>query len=254
MSRPGFRLVMLLPAVALAGCSEAAINSVSVNPTPRSILEPEAPPEPKAATEKKAGPGPNETPPPAPPDPKKAGPAASGKPLALRGALSVALAPGPEAADGVVRLAAIKFEDLKGKIANPRAKLTMVDVWSTTCGPCMENFPHLVQMQARYSSRGLAVISLTMDPPDDAQAIRRAEGFLREQKAAFTNLRLDEDPAVAYEQLDFFALPAVFLYGPDGTLVKKFTMDDPNHQFTYADVEKDVEARLEAASSGVRKD
>jgi hypothetical protein len=56
---------------------------------------------------------------------------------------------------------------------------------------------------------------------------------------------LDEEFGVGFEKLDINAIPAVFVYGPDGKLVKKYTMDDPNHQFTYAQVEKDVAALLE---------
>ena len=41
------------------------------------------------------------------------------------------------------------------------------------------------------------------------------------------------------------AIPAVFLFGPDGKEVKRFTMDDPNNQFTYEQVEKDVAALLD---------
>ena len=36
---------------------------------------------------------------------------------------------------------------------------------------------------------------------------------------------------------------------PDGKELKRFTMDDPNHQFTYEQVEKEVAALLEGAVS-----
>ncbi len=69
--------------------------------------------------------------------------------------------------------------------------------------------------------------------------------FLREKKANFTNYLLDEEPGVGFEKFGVNAIPAVFLYGPDGKEVKRFTMDDPNNQFTYEDVEKTVAALLE---------
>jgi hypothetical protein len=55
---------------------------------------------------------------------------------------------------------------------------------------------------------------------------------------------LDEKDGVGFDKLDINTIPAVFLYGPDGKLIKKFTMDDPNNQFTYEDVEKEVASRL----------
>ena len=69
--------------------------------------------------------------------------------------------------------------------------------------------------------------------------------FLAEKKAVFTNFLLDEEQGVGFEKLDINAIPAVFLYGPDGKEVKRFTMDDPNHQFTYDEVEKTVVALLD---------
>ena len=48
-----------------------------------------------------------------------------------------------------------------------------------------------------------------------------------------------------FEKLKINAIPAVFVFGPDGKEVKRFTMDDPNNQFTYDEVEKAVVALLD---------
>lgn len=42
-------------------------------------------------------------------------------------------------------------------------KLTMVNVWSTTCGPCIAEMPHFPQLEARYSSRGFKILSVLGD-------------------------------------------------------------------------------------------
>ncbi len=74
---------------------------------------------------------------------------------------------------------------------------------------------------------------------------------LLEKRAKFLNILLDEDFGVGFDKLDINAIPAVFIYGPDGKLIKRYTMDDPSNQFTYAQVEKDV-ARLMADTSAGR--
>ncbi len=127
-------------------------------------------------------------------------------------------------------------------------KYTIVDAWSTTCGPCKENFPHVVEMHRKYAKQGLAVISLSLDDPSDKAAVAEAEKFLKEKKAVFTNVLLDENFGDGFEKLNINAIPAVFVYGPDGKEVKRFTMDDPNNQFTYDEVEKAVVALLDAKS------
>jgi thiol-disulfide isomerase/thioredoxin len=155
------------------------------------------------------------------------------------------LAAGDQASAGLVKLEPLKWTQFKERLAsNKQAKYTLVDVWATTCGPCKENFPHLVEMHRKYGGKGLAVISLTLDDPTDAKAVAAAEKFLQEKKAAFTNVLLDETYGDGYEKLNINTIPAVFLFSPEGKELKRFTMDDPDHQFTYEEVDKALAALL----------
>ena len=90
------------------------------------------------------------------------------------------------------------------------------------------------------------MISLSLDDPTDKAAVAEAEKFLKSKKAAFTNVLLDENFGDGFEKLNINAIPAVFLFGPDGKEVKRFTMDDPNNQFTYDEVEKAIVALLDS--------
>ncbi len=155
-----------------------------------------------------------------------------------------------ESSSVTVQLEALKWTQFKERLAASKgAKFTLVDVWATTCGPCKENFPHLVEMHRKYAAKGLAVISLTLDDPTDAKAIAEAKKFLQEKKAVFTNVLLDENYGDGFDKLDINTIPAVFLFAPDGKEMKRFTMDDTRHQFTYAEVEKEVAARLDGSQS-----
>ena len=149
----------------------------------------------------------------------------------------------------VVKLERLNWQQFQSRLAaNKNIKYTIVDAWSTTCGPCKENFPHVVEMYRKYASKGLAVISLSLDDPTDKVAVAEAERFLKAKKAVCTNVLLDENFGDGFDKLKISAIPAVFLYGPDGKEVKRFTLDDPNNQFTYDDVEKTVVALLDAKS------
>jgi thiol-disulfide isomerase/thioredoxin len=151
-----------------------------------------------------------------------------------------------EATTASIKLQPLKWTQFKDRLASTKgAKFTLVDVWATTCGPCKENFPHLVEMHKKYAEKGLAVISLSLDDPTDTKALAAALAFLREKKAVFTNVVLDENYGDGYDKLDINAIPAVFLFSPQGKELKRFTMDDPDHQFTYAQVEKEVSALLD---------
>ena len=68
------------------------------------------------------------------------------------------------------------------------------------------------------------------------------------RKGGFTNVLLNENYGEGYDKLDISAIPAVFIFGADGKELKKFSMDDPDHQFTYEQVEKEVIALLDGTS------
>jgi thiol-disulfide isomerase/thioredoxin len=152
-----------------------------------------------------------------------------------------------------VKLQPLKWAKFKERLAADRnVKFTLVDVWATTCGPCKDNFPHLVEMHHKYAARGLGVVSLTLDDPTDARAVAAAEKFLQEKQAVFTNVLLDENFGDGYDRLNINTIPAVFLFDPEGRELKRFTMDDPDNQFTYEQVEKEIAARLGSAEPAAK--
>ena len=42
-------------------------------------------------------------------------------------------------------------------------KVVLVNYWATWCGPCREEIPLLVKLQAQYASRGLQVVGIATD-------------------------------------------------------------------------------------------
>ena len=132
-----------------------------------------------------------------------------------------------------VKLVPVKWAGYLEQVASHKdAKLIIVDAWATWCGPCMENFPHLVEMSSKYADKGLVAISLSLDDADKPQKVAAATAFLKEKKAVFTNLILAERTDDAFEKLNIGAIPAVFLYTPDGKEIKRFTLDDVDKLFT----------------------
>lgn len=238
---------LLMLALALAGCGEAADNKTTSTPESTSATAslPAAPSD--------TAPAPSSTP--ATDSPKPA------KPSEVAAAAAPAEAATPEkpadaptdappkvevaAVEGASKLEPIKFDEFLKRVANKNAKFTLVDVWASWCIPCKENFPHLVEMNTKFADKGLSVASLSFDDPAEPKQVKDAIEFLAAKKAVFPNYLLDEEQGVGYEKLNIGAIPAVFIYGPDGKEVKRYTMDDPNNQFTYEQVEKDVVTLLD---------
>ncbi|MEO6807760.1 MAG: TlpA disulfide reductase family protein [Isosphaeraceae bacterium] len=228
------------------GCGESVTTATtSVLATPATVLTPQAP----EAAKEGADPA---SPSPSPASDARAKPSAtsaeskkSARLATALAALTIGLTP-EEAEAEPVTLVPVTYQEFEArrKAKNGQTKYTLVDVWATTCGPCKENFPHLVALHHKYAGQGLAVASLTLDPTDDARALTDARKFLNSQKAVFPNYLMNEEEGVGYEKLNINAIPAVFLYGPDGKEIKRFTLDDPDNQFTYEQVEAYVSALL----------
>jgi thiol-disulfide isomerase/thioredoxin len=59
------------------------------------------------------------------------------------------------------------------KISDYSGKVLVVDLWATWCRPCRQEIPHLIEMANEYKSKGVEVIGLsTEDPEEAAQLVR----------------------------------------------------------------------------------
>lgn len=146
----------------------------------------------------------------------------------------------------------VDFTGYQAAVAKHKGKVVVVDAWATWCGPCVQNFPHLVELHQKNATRGLACISLSLDylgdesmPPD--ASIPAIVKFLTKQGATFDNLVATEsltDLSVP-EKLGVGQIPAVFVFDRTGKHVKTLTPDsDLKPDQMYAEVERLVDKLL----------
>jgi thiol-disulfide isomerase/thioredoxin len=145
-------------------------------------------------------------------------------------------APARQGADPAIRVDKIKYGDLGKLVRSHRGKVVVVDFWADFCVPCKREFPHLVELQAKYKNDGLVAVSVALDNPSDAEARARIVKFLEKQKAGgLTNLQMDEAPEVWQQKLGVAGPPVVFVFNRDGRIAGKW--DD---NVDYAEIEKVV--------------
>jgi thiol-disulfide isomerase/thioredoxin len=128
-------------------------------------------------------------------------------------------------------------------IAKHHGKVVLVDFWATWCGPCVKEFPHLVELSNKHRDAGLAVISVSMNEPKDRPSVL---AFLERQKADFENLLPEYGAGSKF--LEAFDLrgdvPFYKLYDSTGVLRFSFS-DDPSGIENCESIEK-IDSRVEA--------
>lgn len=157
------------------------------------------------------------------------------------------VAPPPAA----VQLDLVDHAELMQRVRAHAGKVVVLDCWSTSCPPCVREFPGLVRLAAAHP-QAVACLSLSFDyegigsPETAADQVR---GFLASVGAGkIENLLAREEADAMYRALELDSVPAVYVWKPDGSLARRFDDDDAKRRlgrpFTYADVEAEVQACL----------
>jgi peroxiredoxin len=109
---------------------------------------------------------------------------------------------------------------IRNLIKNNPDKLLLINVWATWCGPCVNEFPSLVEINRMYRLRDFQFISISADDPSKKyKALKMLQGF----HAANTNYIFNTDDK--YQLIDAVdpkwdgALPYTMLVEPDGKIV-----------------------------------
>lgn len=95
----------------------------------------------------------------------------------------------------------VKVADLDAALAariraNGGGNVRLVNFWSTTCGPCVSEFPNLVDTYRRFQNRPFDFVTISIDPADKRDAVAK---FLESRHAALSDRSV---PALRKEERD----------------------------------------------------
>lgn len=142
-----------------------------------------------------------------------------------------------------VSVVIVDHSEIMKRIASHRGKIIVLDCWSTSCPPCVREFPGLVTLQKEYGD-SVVCLSLSFDyegfgVPEDV--LPPVQKFLEKVSAGSIENLLNRDGADSlYTKMNLTSVPVVMVWDRDGTMVQQFDDDYANKKlgraFTYDDV------------------
>lgn len=144
-------------------------------------------------------------------------------------------------ADEGISARVASWESTEQLIADQAGKVVVVDLWSTSCVPCIREFPNLVALQQQHPqelvciSFNLDYIGLPKEPPEFVRD-KYVMPILEQHEARLINVVSSDPDEKVYEKLNLAAIPAVYVYDRGGELRKRFDNEEaatPEDEFTY---------------------
>lgn len=107
------------------------------------------------------------------------------------------------------------------------ARVTLFNVWATTCAPCIAELPALEELNHSYDPGEIQVVGLLEDSLDAngrlvPAHLETAQGYLDKVGATFPTLALDE-ATYAYVKTASIGTPTTFFVNSDGEIIHVVT-------------------------------
>ena len=107
----------------------------------------------------------------------------------------------PEVWEGTEEGSSIHFEttDLEGNPVKSdtvfaKNKVTMVNIWATTCGPCIQEMPELEKLNKEFAKKGGAIIGVVRDVPlGNNMYLQEAKDIIKDTGVTYPNIRTWDD-------------------------------------------------------------
>jgi thiol-disulfide isomerase/thioredoxin len=121
-----------------------------------------------------------------------------------------------------VALQSASAQTIKTLVANDTPKMLLINVWATSCGPCLAELPELVNMNRMYRNGNFELVTISADTPDRKA---RVLADLQERHVAARNYIFEgkntDDLANALDAEWPGGFPYTILVAPGGRILQR---------------------------------
>ncbi|MDE0243864.1 MAG: TlpA disulfide reductase family protein [Gammaproteobacteria bacterium] len=130
----------------------------------------------------------------------------------------------------------VRADDLLPLLENHRGKVVLVNFWATWCGPCIHEIPALINLREKLDPSRFALVAISLD--DQADAAWLVPEFIETRFPEWRSyLNGEFEDYLLVEELDPFwpgVMPANYVIGPDGSIVRTLLGGHSEEQFEEA--------------------
>ncbi|MFB3786584.1 MAG: redoxin domain-containing protein [bacterium] len=123
-----------------------------------------------------------------------------------------------------VKVQSISAKAIAELVQNQSENYRLINVWATWCGPCVAEFPQLMEINRMYRHRNVELITISADDPKDGDKVL---AFLKKQQASNTNYHysgMEKDALMdAVDSQWAGAIPHTILVKPGGGIIYRHT-------------------------------
>jgi len=110
------------------------------------------------------------------------------------------------------------LHDIQGNaipISSLKGKWIIINYWADWCDSCVEEIPELNQFYQNNQDKNIVILGVNYDH----MPITELQAAIHKMNIAYPVIL--EDPASVWPVSEFDALPATFIIGPNGKIMKK---------------------------------
>ncbi len=105
------------------------------------------------------------------------------------------------------------------KLSSLRGRIVILDFFRSTCPHCQQHAPHMAQLYTQFRDRGLSILGLSSDQPEESQGLR---AFIRQYKIAYPIGFMTTETLAYYADSHDHGIPQFVLFGADGKMVRRW--------------------------------